>query len=172
MKLEKTIIYIQGKDKPGIISSISKKINQCNGNIEISKMIRLESFFNMIILVSISSKDLANLKECFNLIKSDLFIRINTSEIKSTPINLYSFTLKGADTIGLIYNFTDYLSDKNINIDHLETEIKNAPITGHPLFFLTGILNIPKEINIEKLSIELIKLSEKYNVAVKLKSLI
>ena len=169
--MDKTILYILGKDKPGIISNISKKINACNGNIEISKMIRLESFFNMIILISISKNDLLDLKESLNLIKSDLFIRINTSEIKSTPINLYSFTLKGADTIGLVYRFTDYFSENNINIDNMETKINNAPITGHPLFFLNATINIPQEINIKELKNELIKLSEKCNVAIKITQL-
>ena len=55
--MKKIIAYVQCNDQPGLISTISKSITESNGNIETSKMIKLESHFNMIILISINEKD-------------------------------------------------------------------------------------------------------------------
>ena len=78
----------------------------------------------------------------------------------------YFFQLKGADTEGLVHIFTDYLSNKNINIKNLETEILNAPITGCPLFLLKSTICIPRNLNIEAVNKDLDNLAEKTNVKI------
>ena len=45
------IVYISGLDRMGFISDISKEISHLNGNIETSKMVRLENEFSMLILI-------------------------------------------------------------------------------------------------------------------------
>ena len=173
--MKKIIIYIQSNDKPGIISTISKYINKNNGNIETSKMIRLESNFNMIMLVSINEINFAKLNSSLKILSKKnkkLFIKIDLPNKENKVTNhLYFFQLKGADTEGLVHIFTDYLSFKKINIENMETEIINAPITGHPLFLLKAIIKIPTKINIEVLKNELEKLAETNNVAIKLFSI-
>ena len=82
--------------------------------------------------------------------------------------DLYYFQMKGGDTEGLVYIFTDYLSSKKINIESLETEIINAPITGHPLFLLKSLINIPEDTSIKSLTLNLEELAEKNNVVIKL----
>ena len=51
--MEKIIIYANGKDRVGIISDITKEISNAGGNIETSKMIKLDQEFNMLVLISI-----------------------------------------------------------------------------------------------------------------------
>ena len=52
----KLIISANGKDKKGIVSEISSIITNCKGNIETSRMIRLDKEFAMLILVEIDDK--------------------------------------------------------------------------------------------------------------------
>ena len=54
--MKKIIINAFGLDKPGIVSKVTKIINSYNGNIEISKMIQLESEFTLLLLVEIHEK--------------------------------------------------------------------------------------------------------------------
>ena len=56
--MNKIIIYVKGSDRVGIVSEISKKISGFGGNIENSKMIKLEHKFYMILLVNINNKTL------------------------------------------------------------------------------------------------------------------
>ena len=66
--MKKIILYAKGKDRPGIISDITNEINLLNGNIETSKMIKLESIFNILMLVQIKEKKIISLKEKLNKI--------------------------------------------------------------------------------------------------------
>ena len=172
--MTKTIIYIQATDEPGLISNISKIITDNQGNIETTKMIKLTTVFNLIMLISIEDKNLIKIEKKLLEIKNkknNFFIRINTSKnISLTSSNLYKFTLKGADTEGLVYKFTDLLLSYEINIENMDTEIKNAPITGHPLFFLNSILDIPCYVNLDEIKNKLNNLANKSNVAIKLKA--
>ena len=111
-------------------------------------------------------------KELFEIEKSknNFFVKISKfNKETATSSNLYKFSLKGADTEGLVYKFTDLLSSYGINVENMDTEINNAPITGHPLFFLTSIVDIPNSVNIDKIKHDLNNLADKSNVAIKLK---
>jgi len=170
--MKKIIIYIKSNDQPGLISAISKCITNCKGNIETSKMINLESNFNMIILVSINDKYYNKLDDELKLLSKNYEQIYYRTDIVKQDItkndDLYYFQMKGGDTEGLVYIFTDYLSSKKINIESLETEIINAPITGHPLFLLKSLINIPEDTSIKSLRLNLEELAEKNNVVVKL----
>ena len=54
----KIIIHVNGLDRIGIISDISKEINKLSGNIETSKMVKLGRDFNMLLLISIKKESL------------------------------------------------------------------------------------------------------------------
>ena len=166
--MKKIIIYAKGNDRPGIISEISKEIISCNGNIETSKMIKLEAYFNILALVEIDESQISFLEKKLNNIE-ELSIEINDtrSSEKNKNNNLFYFRLKGADNEGIVYLFTNYFYNNKINILDLETEIINAPITGQPLFFLKSKLLFPLEIDFETVKRELIDLSNVNNVAIK-----
>lgn len=74
--MKKITIYAKGKDRTGIISEISKAINNCKGNIETSKMIKLETDFNILALVEIDDSQIDILEKKLNDI-SELSIEIN-----------------------------------------------------------------------------------------------
>ena len=103
--MKKIILYARGKDKPGIISRISKEINSLNGNIEISKMIKLETYFNILSLIEIKESDINNLVNKLNEI-DDLSIEI--SNIKNTTKkhnNIFFFSRPEISKIFLIWCF-------------------------------------------------------------------
>ena len=64
--MKKIIIYINAKDRVGIISDISKNITDLKGNIETSKMITLGKEFNILMLVKIDSNNVSILKNKFS----------------------------------------------------------------------------------------------------------
>ena len=165
--MKKIIIYINAKDRVGIISDISKNITDLKGNIETSKMIKLGKEFNILMLVSIDMENIKILKSIFSKY-DNLTATINpTSDIKNKN-NHYLFILKGADNEGIVYTFTTFFSKENINILDLETKTLNAPVTGHPLFYIKAKLEIASSNNISILHNKLSILSDKNNVAIKL----
>ena len=165
MTTEKIIINAFGADKPGIVSNISGIIASFNGNIENSKMVRIETMFTIIMVVIIPKKNKQLLLEKFNNIK-ELNSSIHSVRSFKLPSNYkkYIFSLECADNEGIIHHFTKYLNQKKINIEEMNTSIINAPITGSILFSLKSIIYIPKDLNVNELKSKLNMLSEQYNV--------
>ena len=67
--LNKLIISAYGPDRKGIVSEISAIISNNNGNIETSKMIRLEDQFSILMLIEINSNKTKELKNELQKIK-------------------------------------------------------------------------------------------------------
>ena len=168
--MKKIILYAKGKDRPGIISDITNEINILNGNIETSKMIKLESMFNILMLIQINEKNIILLQKKLNRI-SNLSIEFNNIEESNGEFEkMFFFRLKGADNEGIIHIFTNYFYNNKINILDLESEISNAPVTGQTLFFLKSRLLVPSNLNYTDIENDLIDLSNKHNVAIKFKN--
>ena len=166
---DKLIISAFGPDRKGIVSEISSIINKCNGNIETSRMIRLEEQFSILILIKIESKDIEILKNKIQKIEN-LNIATNTinrsNKIYKNKFHLY---INGADNEGIVYSFSNYFSKLNINIEEVNTNIKNAPVSATPLFMMDLIITTSEKINKNKLIEDLNKISEKLGVEVNLK---
>ncbi len=168
--MKKIILYAKGKDRPGIISDITNEINILNGNIETSKMIKLESMFNILMLIQINEKNIILLQKKLNRI-SNLSIEFNNIEESNGEFEkMFFFRLKGADNEGIVHIFTNYFYNNKINILDLESEISNAPVTGQTLFFLKSRLLVPSNLNYTDIENDLIDLSNKHNVAIKFKN--
>jgi len=166
---DKLIISASGPDRKGIVSEISSIINQFNGNIETSRMIRLEEQFSILILIEIENINTKNLKNKIESIEN-LKVDINTtSSLNKEYKNKFHLYINGADNEGIVYSFSNYFSKLNINIEEVSTSIKNAPVSATPLFMMDLIITTSEEINENKIIKDLNILSEKLGVEVDLK---
>ena len=166
--MEKIIIYANGKDRVGIISDITKEISNLGGNIETSKMIKLDQEFNMLVLISIDKQNIDLLEKNLLLHNDDLEIYIKKTLNKKTNLNNeYIFILKGADTEGIVHQCTSLFSNLKINIIDLETKIINAPITGAPLFYIKSIISISNKSSMENIQNKILDLEKQSNVKIK-----
>ena len=166
---DKLIISASGPDRKGIVSEISSIINQFNGNIETSRMIRLEEQFSILILIEIENINTKNLKNEIESIEN-LKVDINTtSSLNKEYKNKFHLYINGADNEGIVYSFSNYFSKLNINIEEVSTSIKNAPVSATPLFMMDLIITTSEEINENKIIKDLNKISEKLGVEVNLK---
>ena len=159
-----------GPDRPGIVSDISKFVTSSNGNIEESRMIRLGSEFSIIMLISIPDNSQDNLSAQLESIEGIKFYLTPTRKLSSYEYPNYIISISGADNEGIVYQFSNYLSKMNINIEEINTDIKNAPVSATPLFMMDVIIGSRKKINERKIIIELNKIAEKLGVEVELKT--
>ena len=168
----KLIITANGPDRKGIVSEISSIIGHHNCNIETSKMVRLENEFSMLILIEAEKTAKKSLYLDLKKIKDLKFEIIETKKnhdiIYENKFHLY---INGADNEGIVYQFSNYLSKMNINIEEINTDIKNAPVSATPLFMMDVIIGSKKKINEKKIMIKLNKIAEKLGVEVKLKTI-
>tara|TARA_B110000014_G_scaffold262051_1_gene255173 strand:+ start:2575 stop:3090 length:516 start_codon:yes stop_codon:yes gene_type:complete len=166
----KLIISANGPDRKGIVSEISSIISKHHANIETSKMIRLEQEFAILILIDIKTEMISKLNKSLSKIKN---LSINLIETKSSntlvhqkKIHLY---INGADNEGIVYQFSDYLSKLDINIEEVNTKIKSAPVSATPLFMMDLVISSKNIIDENKLNQDLNAISEKLGVEIEIK---
>ena len=147
MNNKNIILSVVGPDKPGIVADISKIIKNHSGNIDKSRMIRLGDLFTIMVSIRINKQSLANLnKELMNYSN----YQISIHELGKDSINnnndekIQTLYLNGIDNEGLVYKITNELAKLDINIEELETDIINAPMSGLTLFSLTAKVTHPK----------------------------
>ena len=163
----KLIISANGLDEKGIVSKISSIIGKHNANIETSKMIRLENEFAMLILINIQNEKIKILTKSLNQINE---LSVNLIETKTNENILYEnkfhLYINGADNEGIVYTFSKFLSEIDINIDEVNTKIKNAPMSATPLFMMDLIIGSKSKINEKDLNEKLNGVGEKLGVEV------
>ena len=166
----KLIISANGPDRKGIVSEISSIISKHNANIETSKMIRLEKEFAMLILIEIQKDKKQTLNDELSLITD---LSVNLIETKTNQNILYEnkfhLYINGADNEGIVYSFAKFFSELEMNIDEVNTKIKNAPMSATPLFMMDLIIGSKTKIDFQKLDEKLNFISEKLGVEVSIK---
>ena len=165
----KLIISASGPDRKGIVSEISSILNKYNGNIETSRMIRLEEQFSILILIEIENINIKDLKNNLKKIKNLKVDTNTTANINENYKNKFHLYINGADNEGIVYSFSNYLTKLNINIEEVNTSIENAPVSATPLFMMDIIVTTNKEINQSNIIGDLNKLAEKLGVEVEFK---
>ncbi len=166
----KLIISANGPDKKGIVSEMSSIIGKHNANIETSKMIRLEKEFAMLILIDIQHEKIKMLTEALNQI-DDLSVSLIKTKTNQNILyeNKFHLYINGADNEGIVYAFSKFLSEININIDEVNTKIKNAPMSATPLFMMDLVIGSKSKINKKELDDKLNSIAEKLGVEVTIK---
>lgn len=116
---KKYILTAFGKDRPGIVESITKVLYKKGANIEDSSMSKLSGQF--VIMLLFSSKDIIT-DEDFNI--EDININVKTIEDEEPEFTsdcAALISIYGADKIGIVYNVSKVLASKHINISDLRT---------------------------------------------------
>ena len=166
-KMKKIIISAIGSDQPGIVSTLSGIINSHGGNIEESRMTILGADFVVIMLISVDVSWEESLLVSLESVK-ELSISIKeTSSKKIIKEDFFNIELNGADNEGIVNVLSNYLVENSMNIQDMDTNISNAPITGTPLFNLRAIIEKTKNFNLMKIERDLNSLGDKLGVEIK-----
>jgi glycine cleavage system transcriptional repressor len=142
------VFTLTGKDRTGIVEEVTGVLLELGGNVETSRMVRLGGEFAVLMLVSLPGSQLADL----GLAVEDLSVRgyrVTASETvpayaeTRTGWSPYQVEVHGADHEGIIHEIAHGLSQRGINIESMETETTQAPISGTPLFAMTALVAVP-----------------------------
>ena len=161
--MNRIIITAIGVDKPGLVNKITSIINQNNGNIENSKMIKIEDQFAIIIDFS-CLENLDNMKSKLDLIQD---LKISYKVIKRLDVPSKSsatYLIKGADDQGIINTISNYFKDNNLNIVEIDTFTEAAPITGSPLFNMRVTIEYNHSTDLNKIRENLYEICSNLNL--------
>jgi glycine cleavage system regulatory protein len=165
------VITLLCDDKPGLVQQIADTIAEAGGNWLESRMSQLGGKFAGILRVSVSDNQTHQLVKSLENLSSQGY-KILIDEIQHQPAAIMGkalqFELIGADRVGIVSEIAHAFSEKNINIDDLETHCSNAPWSGEPLFEATGSLIAPDDVNKNELLDSLEQIEDKLGLDITL----
>ena len=171
------LLLISGKDRPGMVASVTKEIYQAAGNLEDASMTILQGEFVMMLVVHFESQTTAlKFHKNISTLQRKLDLQIVAHSIKhalqrgekhkanTTP---YTISVIGKDQAGILYHVTDILAKKNLNITDLSSKIIGTGTKA--VYTIIVELDMPKSKLIEKqLAQALSQLQKKINVRIHL----
>jgi len=161
------IITILGPDQPGLVKSLSETLNKFQGNWTESRMTHLAGKFAGIVRVSLPVEQFEKLSLALNEIQTDTFrilIEEASSINKDEPEHILSLELMAQDRPGIIQDITHQLAKLNVNIEELESNVKEASMSGGTLFCAQLKLSLPSGIKAEVVQDTLEEMSDQFMV--------
>jgi glycine cleavage system transcriptional repressor len=164
------VLTLTGHDKVGIVEGVTSVIAKRGGNVESSRMARLGGEFAMLMLITLSDKEYANLDQDFQALRGEGYqvtlLQTEDDSNKYAGWLPYQLEVTGADHEGIIYDISRHLASQGINIESMDTTSTPAPMSGTPLFTMKGVVLVPPKLNFHTWSDALEDIGDKLNVNV------
>ncbi len=165
------VLTLTGRDKVGIVGNVTSVIAKRNGNVESSRMARLGGEFAMLMLITVSDKEFANLDQDFQQLRGEGYqvsiLQTEDDSKKYAGWLPYEIEVTGADHEGIIHDISHHLATQGINIESMDTSSTPAPMSGTPLFMMKGVVLVPPKLTFHIWSDALEEVGDKLNVSVK-----
>jgi glycine cleavage system regulatory protein len=152
------VMTVIGKDRTGLVESISRIIEDHGGNWLESRMCRLGGEFAGILRVRVPEEREAGLIRSLQELDSRGLTVITRQDEAGPPAGQKKtamLSLIGSDRPGIIRQVSAVLAHQSINVEELETECSSAPMSGEMIFQALAKLQIPNSCVISELRREL-----------------
>ncbi|HIP95217.1 MAG TPA: ACT domain protein [Leucothrix sp.] len=161
------VITILGPDRPGLVKALSQTLQQNQASWTESRMSHLAGKFAGLLRVSVLESQINQLTTDLQKMEDHSFKilieRTDSSTIK-TPSKLLNLELLGQDRPGIIHDITQQLALLNVNIEELESEIKEASMSGEILFIAKLTLSLPENMTADEVQNALESMSDQFMV--------
>nr|VFJ49447.1 MAG: glycine cleavage system transcriptional repressor [Candidatus Kentron sp. FW]VFJ56505.1 MAG: glycine cleavage system transcriptional repressor [Candidatus Kentron sp. FW] len=162
------VLSALGKDRPGIVSELSRVIFDCGANIKDSRMTVLGSEFAIIMLISGNWSAIAKLETALSRIADKLELIVQSK--RTTPREStrdfvpYGIEVVAMDHPGIVKDVANFLSQREIRIEDLYTGTYLAPHTATPMFSFHMTVSVPADTAIAALRGEFMDFCDDLNL--------
>ncbi len=172
---ERIAVSVIGRDRPGIVASVSRVLYQNRCNIEELSQTAIRGQYAMILIASTSNREvLGGLKSDLAELARELDLDINLREIKPEELTPYYggetepfiITVWGEDRPGLVYGITEVLAERGINITNLDARV--TLVGSKQEYIQLFEVDIPKGVNLDLLQEKLRQRGQEMEVVVDL----
>lgn len=165
------VLTVIGSDRPGLVESVSAAVATHGGNWLGSRMARLAGQFAGILHVEVPADRVDSLRDALVKLEAQgLRVVVTASDepepdVETTEVEL---ELVGQDHPGIVRDIAHLLAERGVNVDELETDCTEAPMSGEMLFVARARLQLPPSVTMEQLRDDLEQLAHDLVVEVKL----
>ncbi len=161
------VITILGPDRPGLVKTLSETLNQFQGSWTESSMAHLAGKFAGLVHVSVAEGQVDKITNALQALQQDGFqilIEKTSPDSAVKPVQTLDLELLGQDRPGIIHDITRQLAELNVNIEELESKVKEASMSGGTLFSARLKLGLPENISPETVQDTLESMSDQFMV--------
>lgn len=164
------VLNVVAEDRPGIVSAVSGRVSDLDGNIEAVSQTVLMGHFTLIMIVSApAAVSTEHLRSAVEATGGDhtfaVLVRPITPSVPPTVpkgSDTFIITIIGEDRPGSIFRFSSYLAEKGVNITDLYGD------TQHGRFMLVSEVQVPPQWNIAMLQADLENLGQELGFTVRM----
>ncbi len=167
--MNQLVITIVGKDRPGIVESLSAVVAEHDGNWLSSSMSNLAGQFAGIIEVTVADERREAMAEAFGNLP-DLMVQsvIGGAPVVVGELPMAELEVVGTDHPGIVKSLTGVLRDKGLSLLQFATWTEPAPNSGEELFRAVAEFELPPTVDLEGLKADLEELAEDIAVDIEL----
>ena len=163
------ILFLVGKDRPGIVDDVSTLLFRVGANIEDSRMAVMGGCFSIMTLFSCTNEQLKDIRADLKSLEDLGFeTSLHSAEDPTTTPRRAELPLKieltAMDHPGIVQKVVKTLRQHSINIQSMNTEVTRAPLSGAPMFGLNLEAAVPTEKPIAKVKDEISALAAEMNL--------
>ncbi len=166
------ILTVICDDKPGVVEQLAQTISSHHGNWLESRMAKLAGKFAGILQIAVNETDKAALRNALTQLADKGFKIVieDAVTVAKKECREFSFSVVGSDRPGIVREIAQAFASRHINMGELETACSSMPWSGEPMFEATGIIEVPKEVNLNELYDQLDKIGDELAVDIRLES--
>jgi glycine cleavage system regulatory protein len=138
------ILTFIGDDRPGYVSEIAEVVKHNHGNWLESRMVKLGGKFAGLVRIAAPENKITELKQALiNLAQNQFTLAIEDLDETEPNDNLrYQLDILGNDRSGIIHEISLALSDNDINLIDVSSNVAPAPMSGIPMFSCTALVEV------------------------------
>ncbi len=166
------VLTVLCDDRPGVVEQLAQTISTHHGNWLESRMAQLAGKFAGILQVAVADEHQQELRNALsNLAALGFKIVVDTATTINKPeCREFSFSVVGNDRPGIVREIAQAFAARHINMGELETACSSMPWSGEPLFEATGIIEVPKSVDMNELYDHLDIIADELAVDIRLES--
>jgi len=151
--VESLVVTVIGKDRPGLVESVSGAVEAHGGSWVESRMSRLAGQFAGILRASVPAANVDALTKALKALRSDGLRVVIERGFEGPPEegNVILLDLIGSDRPGIVHKISEALAARGVNVDELDTQCDGAPWSGDALFKAKARLRAPKSLDLDRL---------------------
>ncbi len=166
------VLTVVGRDRPGLVESLSNTLSAHDGDWQESRMARLANQFAGILLATVPDSRLESLKQALRGLSRD-GLQVTVQDSQASPVEAAAqrqiqLEVLGQDRPGIIHEISRVLAKGGISIDDLQTHVSSASWSGETLFHAKAELRAPTSVDTEELRTILEQLANELMVDVTL----
>jgi glycine cleavage system transcriptional repressor len=163
------ILFLVGKDRPGIVDDVSGLLFEKGANIEDSRMASMGGSFSIMTLFSCTGDELRNIESGIEKFKKmgfevSLHEAEDPSAVQKRPELQLKIEVTAMDHPGIVQRVVHILRQHDVNVESLNTQVTRAPLSGAPIFDLALEAGVPVEKSVARIKEELTKLAAEMNL--------